>query len=135
MMDKFTAEFHETLFAIVLVLFLPARYGWSMRSGAAPSRRSNRPPSPPQAAPAGDTLGLPTEFTGTGVDRERRRGRGAQSNATGRYEPQAREGFDDGWQSFEDLPPFASSVAIDTARKRITRNDSPDISSHRATNP
>src|SRR5262245_7580742 len=100
-----------------------------MRSGAAPSRR---PPSPPQAAPAGAS---PTEFTGTGVDRERRRGRGAQSNASGRYEPQAREGFDDGWQSFEDLPPFQTTVAIDTARKVITRNDSPDIPFDRSINP
>src|SRR5215467_4009252 len=101
-----------------------------MRSGAAPSRR---PPSPPQAASAGASP--PDEFTGTGVDRERRRGRGAQSNATGRYEPQAREGFDDGWQSFEDLPPFQTTVAIDTARKVITRNDSPDIPFDRSINP
>src|SRR4249919_3807031 len=101
----------------------------AMSSNAAPSRR---PPSPPQAVPAGDSLSglhssLPAEFTGTGVERERRRGRGAQSNATGRYEPQAREGFDDGWQSLEELPAFQTTVAIDTARKVITRNDSPDI--------
>src|SRR5262249_61089496 len=93
------------------------------------------PPSPPQAVTGGDSSGQPTAFTGTGVDRERRRGRGAQSNASGRYEPQAREGFDDGWQSFEDLPPFATTVAIDTARKVITRNDSPDISFDRSINP
>src|SRR5438270_869458 len=43
-----------------------------MRSAAAPSRR---PPSPPQAAPAGASS-VPTELTGTGVDGERRRGRG-----------------------------------------------------------
>ena len=30
---------------------------------------------------------------------ERRRGRGAQTNASGRYEPLARIAFDDGWQS------------------------------------
>src|SRR5246127_1891420 len=133
-MGKSTFWFHENVFAKVLVLFLRAGYGWSMRSGAAPSRRSNRPPSPPQAASAGDTS-PPTEFTGTGVEGERRRGRGAQSNATGRYEPQAREGFDDGWQSLEDLPPFQTTVAIDTARKVITRNDSPDISFDRSINP
>jgi len=108
-----------------------------MSSSAAPSRR---PPSPPPAAPAGDSSPGPgdfagTDFTGTGVERERRRGRGAQSNAAGRYEPHAREGFDDGWQSLEDLPPFATTVGIDTARKVITRNDSPDIPFDRSINP
>src|SRR5215469_10447111 len=105
-----------------------------MASSAATSRR---PPSPPQAVPAGTSSApqLPGDFTGTGVERERRRGRGAQSNATGRYEPHAREGFDDGWQSLEDLPPFATTVGIDTARKVITRNDSPDIPFDRSINP
>jgi DNA repair photolyase len=93
------------------------------RSSAALKRPSAEP-----SRPAGD-------FVGTGVDRERRRGRGAQSNATGRYEPQARVGFDDGWQSLEDLPPFQTTVAIDTARKVITRNDSPDIPFDRSINP
>ena len=50
------------------------------------------------------------------IDRERRRGRGALSNASGRYEPKARVGFDDGWQSLEDLPPFATSVTVDATR-------------------
>jgi DNA repair photolyase len=111
-----------------------------MASSAAPSRR---PPSPPQAVPAGassspagpDDVTGTNDFTGTGVDRERRRGRGAQSNAAGRYEPHAREGFDDGWQSLEDLPPFATTVGVDTARKVITRNDSPDIPFDRSINP
>src|SRR5215469_5910547 len=105
-----------------------------MASSAATSRR---PPSPPQAVPAGTSSApqLPGDFTGTGVERERRRGRGAQSNAAGRYEPHAREGFDDGWQSLEDLPPFATTVGIDTARKVITRNDSPDIPFDRSINP
>ncbi len=85
-------------------------------------------PARPPSAPDGD-------FTGTGVDHDRRRGRGAQSNVTGRYEPQAREGFEDGWQCPDDLPPFETTVAIDTARKVITRNDSPDISFDRSINP
>ncbi|HEY4857202.1 MAG TPA: PA0069 family radical SAM protein [Xanthobacteraceae bacterium] len=69
------------------------------------------------------------------VERERRRGRGAQSNTSGRYEPLARIAFDDGWQSFEELPPFKTTVTIDTTRKIITRNDSPDISFDRSINP
>src|ERR1700678_1793888 len=71
----------------------------------------------------------------TNVDRERRRGRGAHSNASGRYEPLARISFDDGWQSLDDLPPFKTTVTVDATRKIITRNDSPDISFDRSINP
>jgi DNA repair photolyase len=69
------------------------------------------------------------------VEAARRRGRGAQSNASGRYEPLARIAFDDGWQSFEELPPFKTAVTLDSTRKIITRNDSPDISFDRSINP
>src|SRR5215472_15339788 len=91
-----------------------------------------RPSAPPSPAPTGE-FGPPS--AGTQVERERRRGRGAQSNASGRYEPQARVAFDDGWQSLEDLPPFATSVSVDASRKVITRNESPDISFDRSINP
>ena len=86
-----------------------------------------RPPAPLPSAPAGEPGSL--------VDRERRRGRGSLSNATGRYEPLARVAFDDGWQGLEDLPPFKTTVTADTTRKIITRNDSPDISFDRSINP
>jgi DNA repair photolyase len=69
------------------------------------------------------------------VGQDRRRGRGAQSNASGRYEPTARITTDDGWQTLEDLAPFKTTVAIDNARKVITRNESPDISFDRSINP
>jgi DNA repair photolyase len=101
----------------------------------------HRPPVPPKAAPAGESADpggndlTGTDLTGTAVGQDRRRGRGAQSNAAGRYEPHAREGFDDGWQSLEDLPPFQTTVMVDTARKVITRNDSPDIPFDRSINP
>jgi len=88
-----------------------------------------RPPVPaPSVAPAG-------EFLGTGIDRERRRGRGTASNASGRYEPTARIAFDDGWQSIEELPAFVTTVTEEKARKIITRNDSPDIGFDRSINP
>src|SRR3984957_4538626 len=86
-----------------------------------------RPPAPLPSAPAGEPGSL--------VDRERRRGRGSLSNATGRYEPQARVAFDDGWQGLEDLPAFKTTVKADSTRKIITRNDSPDISFDRSINP
>jgi DNA repair photolyase len=89
-----------------------------------------RPPAPlPPLPPA------PAGGVGTAVDRERRRGRGAHSNASGRYEPLARVAFDDGWEKLEDLPPFKTSVTADATRKIITRNDSPDISFDRSINP
>ena len=86
-----------------------------------------RPPAPLPSTPAGD-MGSP-------VDRERRRGRGTSSNASGRYEPQARVAFDDGWQILEQLPRFKTTVTIDATRKIITHNDSPDISFDRSINP
>lgn len=76
-----------------------------------------------------------SEMLGVVVEHERRRGRGAQSNASGRYEPTARVAFDDGWQSLEDLPPFKTTVQVDATRKIITRNDSPDIGFDRSINP
>jgi DNA repair photolyase len=72
---------------------------------------------------------------GARVARERRRGRGTLSNASGRFEPIARIAFDDGWQSLEELPPFRTTVSVDSTRKIITRNSSPDISFDRSINP
>jgi DNA repair photolyase len=66
---------------------------------------------------------------------ERRRGRGAQTNISGRYEPETRVAFDDEWQSLEDLPPIRTEVQLERARKIITRNQSPDISFDRSINP
>jgi DNA repair photolyase len=87
------------------------------------------------SAQAGDFVDDATGLLGLVVDHERRRGRGAQSNASGRYEPLARIAFDDGWRSFEELPPFKTQVTVDSTRKIITRNDSPDIGFDRSINP
>lgn len=66
-----------------------------------------------------------------------KKGRGARSNSAGRYEQEAREVFDDGWESAaEPLPGAArTQVGIDRARKVIARNDSPDIGFDRSINP
>ncbi len=61
------------------------------------------------------------------VEGERRRGRGACSNSSGRFEPAARQSFDDGWDSMADLEPFRTEVRIEKARSIIATNDSPDI--------
>ncbi|RTL55379.1 MAG: PA0069 family radical SAM protein [Bradyrhizobiaceae bacterium] len=97
-----------------------------------------RPPVSSPSSPAGDSAhSAENNFDelGVAIDCERRRGRGAQSNASGRFEAEARVAFDDGWQSLDELPPFKTQVAIDTARKVITRNDSPDIGFDRSINP
>ncbi len=98
-------------------------------------------PIAPHIAPVNQPAGLalvnacPDIGSGPMVDAERRRGRGAVSNTTGRFESAARIAFDDGWQSLEDLPPFRTEVTQERARTVITRNDSPDIGFDRSINP
>jgi DNA repair photolyase len=64
------------------------------------------------------------------------KGRGARSNASGRYEAQAREAFDDGWTP-DDLEPvqLTTTVSPEKAKVIITRNDSPDIGFSASINP
>ncbi len=65
-----------------------------------------------------------------------RRGRGAVSNPDGRYESLARQLEDDGWGSLdEDSPPLQTLLGVDTAKRVITYNDSPDIPFDRSINP
>ena len=85
--------------------------------------------------PAGEFVDDATGLLGVAVDYERRHGRGAHSNATGRYEPLARIAFDDGWRTLDDLPVFKTTVQTDATRKIITRNESPDIGFDRSINP
>lgn len=87
------------------------------RPPVAPSRESDQPPSRHV------------------VDVERRRGRGARSNATGRFEKDLHEAFDDGWESLSELQAFKTDVFEDTAKSIIARNDSPDISFEASINP
>jgi DNA repair photolyase len=88
--------------------------------------------APANAADVADAL---MGATGLRIDIDRRRGRGAGLNMSGRFEPQSRETFDDGWESLEDLPPFKTEVQVEKPRTVITRNDSPDISFDRSINP
>lgn len=75
------------------------------------------------------------EESGLRVNAERRRGRGAGVNPSGRYEALSRHVFDDGWESLDELPPFKTDVQVERPRTVITRNESPDISFDRSINP
>lgn len=56
------------------------------------------------------------------------KGRGATLQIEGRFENVARERVDDGWGAAdEELPPFKTTVTIDSAKSVIQRNDSPDL--------
>ena len=89
----------------------------------APARRPAPPPDPSS---------LPEDAI---IPAGRRRGRGAISNTSGRFEPYERVEEDDGWDVLADLPPFKTDIAFEAARRIITRNESPDISFDRSINP
>lgn len=66
----------------------------------------------------------------------RPRGRGSASNASGRYEAQAREILDDGWGNHDDaIGQIATEVRPMAARSALTRNSSPDLPFDRTINP
>ncbi|HXC56420.1 MAG TPA: PA0069 family radical SAM protein [Rhizomicrobium sp.] len=74
------------------------------------------------------------------TDRRLLRGRGALSNAVGRYESQKRvlvdDGWDDGWRDADGTPPpLRTEVIRDATRTIIARNKSPDISFDQSINP
>jgi len=61
-------------------------------------------------------------------------GRGALSNASGRFEKETRVLVDDGWNEDEE-PALKTEILRDTSRTIITRNNSPDISFSQSINP
>ena len=67
--------------------------------------------------------------------RDVRKGRGAASNRSGRYERHRREAFDDGWGAIDEAEaPLRTEVRPDASRTVITRNESPDIGFDRSIN-
>ncbi|CAN7507709.1 PA0069 family radical SAM protein [Pararhizobium sp. LjRoot235] len=73
--------------------------------------------------------------SGLRIEIDRRRGRGAALNTSGRFEPTSRVLEDDGWDSLEDLPAFKTDVQVEKPRAIISRNDSPDLPFDRSVNP
>jgi DNA repair photolyase len=66
---------------------------------------------------------------------QRLRARGAASNVAGRYEPQAREAVDDGWDLPEDAVLVQTETRLERPRSAITYNRSPDLPFDRSINP
>jgi DNA repair photolyase len=70
-----------------------------------------------------------------------RKGRGAVSNATGRYETEQRHRVDDGWgtawavEEWESQTALRTTLTKDTTKTIIARNASPDIGFDRSINP
>ena len=63
------------------------------------------------------------------------RGRGAHTNATGRYEPYQRVVESDGWDIPEVAPTIRTEVSLEAVRKAINKVDSPDLNFDRSVNP
>ena len=68
-----------------------------------------------------------------------RKGRGAASNRSGRFEAEARFALDDGWGGGAamdpDLPPLRTEILPDNAKTVIARNASPDVPFNQSINP
>jgi DNA repair photolyase len=88
------------------------------------------PPDPPSAV---DLARL--ERIATPLAEANRNGRGAVTNAAGRFEKHAVVAFDDGWSEPEELPPFRTQTTMERAVTIITRNQSPDLPFDRSINP
>ena len=64
------------------------------------------------------------------------KGRGARSNATGRYEPHVAEAMDDGWTSDDaEVAPLRTEQLIERPKTIISKNTSPDVGFDRSINP
>lgn len=106
------------------------------RDIARPGRpaRADSPISPtPAARPP--RLTDPTPLAQPGVPQNGRRGRGALTNESGRFEAERRVLLDDGWGTHDTPPPLKTHVTSETPRTIITRNSSPDIPFDRSINP
>ena len=64
-----------------------------------------------------------------------RRGRGARTNKSGRFEPLSRQAIDDGWSNGSERTPFRTEVRFEKAKTIISTNTSPDIPFDQSINP
>jgi DNA repair photolyase len=105
------------------------------------SAPAKAPARPPTTVAGGVANAVPVEpasasaRTADGVPTRLQRGRGALSNASGRFEKEAHCDENDGWYSPEDLPPLRTQLTRESAKTIVTRNVSPDISFDQSINP
>ena len=78
-----------------------------------------------QAAPSAATRGVTA----------RGKGRGARSNASGRYEKDQREETDDGWDLDDALAPLRTEITYENPRTIINAVNSPYVGFERSINP
>ncbi|MFC7291033.1 PA0069 family radical SAM protein [Hirschia litorea] len=93
--------------------------------------------TPPISADDADYANaFPREF-GWEATQARARGRGANSNASGRFESYGTLPFDDGWGDIPDEKPtpIRTETIREKPKKAITYNASPDLSFDRTLNP
>jgi DNA repair photolyase len=83
-------------------------------------------------------FGAPVEATRDGL-KVARKGRGAVTNPSNRFDINTTSPFDDGWGTLPtdlaDLPPLPTEIIRDTTRSIISYNQSPDIGFDRSINP
>lgn len=107
------------------------------RDTARPGRPTRSPANSP-VGPAGvrsNRLVDPVPLARQGIPQNGRRGRGALTNDSGRFEHQARVLLDDGWGVNDAPQPLKTQVTNETPRTIITRNSSPDLLFDRSINP
>src|SRR5262245_64866347 len=122
-----SSRWHLTGTRRITISFLLCSLHSARNSFMASALRKFTPVRPPEA--------VDDFLVGARVDADRRNGRGAESNRSGRFEPVERTQFDDGWGTIDFLPPLRTEVQEEKPKKIITTNDSPDISFDRSINP
>ena len=75
------------------------------------------------------------EDAGPDIDDHARKGRGAVSNRSGRFETTRRTTFDDGWALADEVPRLKTEIAIDRSKSIINKVPSLDMSFDRSINP
>jgi len=64
-----------------------------------------------------------------------RKGRGALSNGSSRYDDEKKIRTTDGWDIEDELPPLRTTLTRDATRTILARNTSPDVPFDRSINP
>lgn len=115
----------------------PHRRSVAQRAPSPESQRQGRRPFPVARNPQEATEAALQRAVDPAhrVEGELRRGRGAVSNPTGRFEVALRETFVDGWDGEEEETVLRTEVIVEKPRTIIAKNDSPDIGFDQSINP